>query len=249
MLFLFKDHKINPKLGLISVFLLITTVLMSLGIWQLQRAKEKRAIEAATSEQNNDSLLWIGDPLLDEIDNEYQKGAAQGYFDNKHTMLLDNQIYQGRAGYYVLTPLRLANSKKGLLINRGWVPASLYREKLPQVEDASSLLITVHGILHRPSNPPFFLGEKESLDSAGWPKLVQYMDLNKLQFKIGYSLQPLILQLALNEPYGFTRPWLSSTPVIGSQRHIAYAIQWFTMSVIAVIVFVVLYRREFSNKK
>jgi cytochrome oxidase assembly protein ShyY1 len=36
---------------------------------------------------------------------------------------------------------------------------------------------------------------------------------------------------------------------MGPQRHIAYAIQWFAMALIVVVVFVVLYRREFDSRK
>jgi cytochrome oxidase assembly protein ShyY1 len=249
MSFLFKGKRPWFKLGFIMVFLLIIAMLASLGIWQLQRAEEKRAIEIALRERSSSAPFWIGDAPLQVLNSEYRKGTAQGQFDNEHTMFLDNQIYQGRAGYYVLTPLRLARSESAILINRGWVPINLYRQQLPQVDDAPSSLVTVRGTLRRPLQAPFFLGGEESWKSAGWPKLIQYVDLKKLQLEVGYPLQPLVLQLASDEPYGFVRPWLSPVLAMGPQRHIAYAIQWFAMALIVVVVFAVLYRREFDSRK
>jgi cytochrome oxidase assembly protein ShyY1 len=249
MSFLFiKGKRPWLKLGFIMVFLVIIAMLASLGVWQLQRAGEKRTIEIALRERSNSAPFWVGDAPLQVLNSEYRKGIAQGRFDNEHTMFLDNQIYQGQAGYYVLTPLRLVRSESAILINRGWVPINLYRQQLPQV-DAPSSLVTVHGTLRRPSQAPFFLGGEESWKSAGWPKLIQYVDFKKLQLEVGYPLQPLVLQLASDEPYGFIRPWLSPVLTMGPQRHIAYAIQWFAMALIAVVIFAVLYRREFGSRK
>ena len=247
MPFLFKGKKPWFKLGFVIVFLLVIVMLASLGVWQLQRAEEKRTIETALRERSNSAPLWVGDVPLQVLNSEYRKGIARGQFDNKHTMFLDNQIHQGRVGYYVLTPLRLVNSGSGILVNRGWVPANLYRQQLPQVDDTRHALTTVHGTLRQPSKAPFFLGAEGSWKLAGWPKLIQYVDIKKLQLEIGYPLQPLVLQLASSEPYGFVRQW----PVlaVNTQRHIAYAAQWFVMALVAVIVFVILYRREFNSKK
>jgi cytochrome oxidase assembly protein ShyY1 len=244
---LFKSKKSWSPAGFIAVFLLLIAILASLGIWQLQRAEEKRAIETILRERGNGEPLWVGDTQLQVPDSEYRRGVAQGQFDNKYTMFLDNQIYQGRAGYYVLTPLRLTRGKSAILVNRGWVPSSSYRQQLPQVDDTPHSLVTVRGTLRRPLQAPFFLGGKESWKSADWPKLIQYVDIKKLQLEVGYPLQPLVLQLASDEPYGFVRQWPGFAA--SAQQHIAYAIQWFAMALIAVVLFIVLRRREFGNQK
>lgn len=223
-------------------------VLTSLGVWQLRRAGEKQAIEMALKERGDRKPLQIGNTQLQAVDGEYRKGIARGRFDNKHTLFLDNQVYRGQAGYYVLTPLRLDGSENAILVNRGWVPANLYRQQLPQIEDTPRSLITIHGTLRRPFKAPLFLGGEESWGSAGWPKLIQYIDISKLQPEVGYTLQPLVLQLASDEPYGFVRQWPPALTV-GPQRHIAYAIQWFAMAFIAMVVCVILYRRTFSGKQ
>jgi surfeit locus 1 family protein len=235
----------NPRLiRTIVVFLLIITLLISLGVWQLQRAEEKRAIEAVLKERSADEPLWIGEAELQRQHDEYRRACAEGQFDSVYTLFLDNQIHQGQAGYYVLTPLRLAEGAGALFVNRGWVPMGLDRQQLPEIDTPRSL-VTVCGSLRAPSQAPFFLGNEENMQSSGWPKVVQYIDIGALQIQIGYPLQPLVLQLDADEPYGFVRQW--PAPPTNAHQHIAYAIQWFAMALIVAVVFVVLHRRRVSG--
>jgi surfeit locus 1 family protein len=235
----------NPRfMRTVVVFLLIVIILISLGAWQLRRAEEKRAIEAALRERSASEPLWIGDAELQVQDNEYRRAIAKGRFDSAHTVFLDNQIHHGQAGYYVLTPLQLVRGARAILVNRGWVPMGLNRQQLPKVDTPHSL-VAVCGSLRSPPQAPFFLGDEGSLQSANWPKVVQYVDVESLQAQLGYSLQPLVLQLAADEPYGFVRQW--PAPPTSVHQHIAYAIQWFAMALVVVVIFVVLHRRRFDS--
>ncbi|CAH9019847.1 SURF1 family protein [Candidatus Nitrosacidococcus sp. I8] len=223
-------------------------VLSSLGFWQLRRADVKRSIELALEERGSDVPILIGDKRLNQKTDEYRKIIVEGHFDNQHTMLVDNQIYQSQVGYYILTPL-LYKENKAILINRGWIAANLDRQKLPPIELTDNLVVTVLGTLYHPfKKPPFYLGKEEDWESSGWPKLIQYMDIEKLELELGYSLQPLIIQLDPNQPNGFARSWPSSPSEMGTQRHIAYAIQWFSMAFIAFGIFIVLIKREINNQ-
>lgn len=242
MSFQFKGKGLWPKLRLIGVSLVVVAVLVSLGIWQLRRADEKRAIETMLQERSTSEPLWVGEAKLQLPTSEYRQARARGRFDSAHTIFLDNQIHKGQAGYHVLVPLRLVDGEGAILVNRGWIPRGLDRQQLPAVDTPDSQ-ITVHGILRRPYKAAFFLGNERSRETSGWPKRVQYVDLDRLESQLGYALQPLILYLALDEPYGFVRQWSALPTTMSAQRHIAYAIQWFAMAIIAVVVFVILYRR------
>ncbi|ADE13287.1 conserved hypothetical protein [Nitrosococcus halophilus Nc 4] len=229
------------------VSLLVTAILASLGVWQLQRADEKRTIEAALRERSASEPLWVGRDRLSLPDSEYRQGIAEGRFDGAHTVFLDNQIQESQAGYHVLVPLRLASeSGSAVLVNLGWVPMGLDRQQLPQVDIPHSQ-VTVRGTLRRPPRAPFFLGDEGTQETSGWPKLVQYVNTEQLQSKLGYPLQPLVLQLAPDEPYGFVRQWPELPTSV--QQHIAYAVQWFAMALVAVVVFVILYRRSFDGNE
>lgn len=242
----FKGTNRWPKLGFIIASLLVIAILASLGVWQLWRADEKRAIEAALEERGTSEPLRVGKTRLRIADSEYRQGVAQGWFDSAHTMFLDNRIYEGHAGYHVLAPLRLTNGGCAVLVNLGWVSMGLDRQQLPVVDTPDSE-ITAHGTLRRPPKAPFFLGDEEGREPAGWPRRVQYVDLEQLRTQLGYCLQPLVLQLAPNEPFGFVRQW--PTFPAGAQRHIAYAVQWFAMALAAMAGFIILYQRNFGNSE
>lgn len=226
--------------------LLVIALLASLGIWQLRRADEKRTIETALEERGTSEPLRVGKARLQIADSEYRQGIAQGWFDSAHILFLDNRIHEGHAGYYVLVPLRLANGGCATLVNLGWVSMGLDRQQLPVVDIPDSE-ITVHGTLRRHSKAPFFLGDEGRQKPAGWPRRVQYVDLERLRTQLGYCLQPLVLQLAPNEPFGFVRQW--PEPPAGAQRHIAYAVQWFAMALAAMVGFIILYQRNFGNSE
>lgn len=228
-----------------AVSLLVTAILISLGVWQLGRADEKRAIETALKERSASAPLRVGKDRLQLPESEYRQGVAQGRFDGSHIIFLDNQIHEGQAGYHVLVPLRLTDREESaILVNLGWTPMGLDRQQLPAVDPPQSQL-TVRGTLRRPPQAPFFLGDEESRESSGWPKRVQYVSTEQLQSQLGYSLQPLVLQLAPDGPYGFLRQWPGLPTSV--QQHVAYAVQWFALALIAGVVFVILYRRSFAG--
>ena len=56
---------------------------------------------------------------------------GRGVFVPERTVLLDNKVRHHRAGYEVVTPLRLNGVH--VLVNRGWVEAGRTRADLPQV--------------------------------------------------------------------------------------------------------------------
>ena len=94
---------------------------VSLGLWQLERAAYKESIELKFEQRLGEPyLLFSAQQDLSNI--EYRKLELRGRFDNTHNLLVDNQLHQGRAGYYVLTPLLLDDSDKIILVNRGWAP-------------------------------------------------------------------------------------------------------------------------------
>jgi surfeit locus 1 family protein len=104
-----------------SIALTATAMLVfsALGWWQLERAAYKEAIEVKFEQRLKEpyQLLSSTDDLTDI---EYRKLLLKGRYDNTRNLLVDNQLHRGRAGFYVLTPLLLADSDFVILVNRGW---------------------------------------------------------------------------------------------------------------------------------
>ena len=95
---------------LIPAVLIVATIafLASLGLWQLDRANEKRAIEASIQKANTGIVELISDEnrLLEK---EYYQVRLKGQYLSNKQFIYDNQIVDQVSGYYVLTPFKLEN--------------------------------------------------------------------------------------------------------------------------------------------
>ncbi|SMN01945.1 Cytochrome oxidase biogenesis protein Surf1, facilitates heme A insertion [uncultured Candidatus Thioglobus sp.] len=212
--------------------------LVSLGFWQLERADEKRAIEAAiiVAQSSPAKLLQV-----DEIANkEHYQILLRGHYDSSKQFIYDNQIVNSNAGYYVLTPFVLEDSAKAtaILVNRGFVPWYGQREKLADiVVDEQQTTIQV-GLI----KPKTRIKLKAQTFAIKFPMLIQSLDLEQLSHYSGYQIIPMLAQLDINADNGFYRQW---SPFYGSvDKHLGYALQWFSMALVLSIIAIVLYRKN-----
>jgi surfeit locus 1 family protein len=211
---------------------------VSLGLWQLERAAYKESIELKFEQR-------LGEPYQsfsaqqDFGDIEYRKLKLRGRFDNARNLLVDNQLHQGRAGYYVLTPLLLDDSDRIILVNRGWTPWGDSRSETalisPPANDDG-----VTGIAFFPSEPALRLGEFELTNQ--WPQLIQHIDIDALQAQFSDRLIPFVLWLAPEHEGYYVREW---NPVwMRPEKSQAYAVQWFAFAMLALVFFIILNLRK-----
>jgi cytochrome oxidase assembly protein ShyY1 len=66
-------------------------------------------------------------------------------------------------------------------------------------------------------------------DDEGWPRVVQHVDLARIQEQLGVPLLPFVLRLSPASDHGYERDW----PVragLTLERHVGYAVQWFALA-------------------
>jgi surfeit locus 1 family protein len=213
----------------LTLFLLLLAVLFaSLGSWQTKRAMEKQTME----EQHQQALEL---PLKTAISQKsrFSRISVNGFYDRNRHFLLDNQIWQGRAGVYVFTPFYTTNDNV-ILVNRGWLPLPPDRKTLPEIPTPEDEII-LKGILNTLPVPGKMLGSADKLEQNNWPQLLTYMQLDDLSASLQQPLENWIVQLSQSAPTGFEgRDW---KPVfLSSDRHRAYAFQWFALTIAAMIM-------------
>ena len=223
-----------------SVVLTASAVLLfgALGWWQLERAAYKEAIELKFEQRLIEpyQLLSSTDDLSDI---EYRKLLLKGRYDNARNLLVDNQLHQGRAGFYVLTPLLLADSDFVILVNRGWAPWGETRYELAAIPEPDNVE-GVAGIAYFPSEPALRLGDVGSTEH--WPRLIPYIDIESLQAQFAGQLLPFVLWLAPEQEGYYVREW---NPVwMRPEKSRAYATQWFAFALLALVFFVILNLRK-----
>jgi surfeit locus 1 family protein len=162
----------------------------------------------------------------------YHNVEARGEFDPDRTVYLDNRLHQGRAGYQVVSPLKIAGSSRYVLVERGWVAAGPDRRQLPPVVTPAGE-VDIAGVA-TPANPPVF--ELSEQVQAG--KVWQNLTVDRYRSQFALDLQPTIIQQHSDLPDGLVRDW--QPPSLGIERHRAYALQWFSMALAILILYVVL---------
>ncbi|MFT5811908.1 MAG: surfeit locus 1 family protein [Rubritalea sp.] len=232
------NRRFNPSWLMTAITLAVVTIFATLGMWQLDRADFKDAIKAKFEARlATDYERFSAADSIADID--YRNLVLDGEFDVSRTILVDNKIFEGRAGYDVLTPFTLSVSRKVVLVNRGWVALGDSRDMLPVIKKPV-VLNNVKGIASLPSTEGFRMGVVSLVDS--WPQVVPYIDIEAMQGSFSGGLLPLVLWLAPDQPGYYQRSW---SPVWADpDKSRAYALQWFIFALIAVGLYLFLNLRK-----
>jgi surfeit locus 1 family protein len=227
--------------SVLALFLL--GLLIFLGLWQLERGAEKQRTVDEFALRTQDLPVRIDENWQSAEGLRFRSVSSEGRYDASHQYLLDNRTYHGRAGYHVLTPLRISE-ETGVLVNRGWVTGGARREQLPEVAAPRGETI-VQGMVAIPSQNAFLVGPA-GYESGGWPRVVQRVELATMERQLGYSLLPYVVQLDAANPHGFVREW---QPYVGisPERHRAYAFQWFSLALALVVIYFLVNTRRLAR--
>jgi surfeit locus 1 family protein len=218
------------------VVLCILPLLIALGFWQLDRAEQKRAfLDRQKQGMAAPALQLTAATPEDKEALRYRPAAANGHYDAGRQILIDNQVAEGKAGYFVLTPFILDGSEKAILVNRGWIPASRDRKVLPDLTLRNNPAQVIGRINHFPSVGIKLDGADQP--TAGWPAVVQVADSAVLSARLGYPLFPFMLELDKQAPEGYRREWREAK-VMPPEQHVAYALQWFGLAAALALLFV-----------
>ncbi|MCB1824731.1 MAG: SURF1 family protein [Candidatus Competibacteraceae bacterium] len=226
-------HFCPGRASTIAVILLLP-VLLALGCWQLDRAAQKAELQTTFAKRFAQPPVDLTEVDPADSSNRYLHVVASGRYDGVHQMLLDNQVHDGQPGYHVLTPLRMAGN--AILIDRGWVPLGESRQVLPDI-GVSTDDITIGGWLAQPASPGLRLGDAAGADQR-WPRVIPYVDYQRLSAILGYPLQPAVILLVPEAPGGYWRDWRPRFGGFGPERHRGYAVQWFALAVALIILYV-----------
>jgi len=231
----FGHRKFSPRPIPTLVTLLLLPILISLGFWQLDRAAQKREILGQFQQQQNEPALNLNKYAATQEFYPYQRVEVTGRFDAARHFLLDNKIYQGRAGYQVITPLLLPDSNEAILVNRGWIPQMASRQELPVIPTpVESLRIT--GQLKLEMGTALRLGES-GFQHDTWPRVVQWLEVEQIEKQLGYKVRNFVILQDPASPAGFVRDWYIKK--ISPEKNTSYAVQWFALALALVIIYLV----------
>lgn len=228
----------------LAAALLSVVLTARLGFWQLDRAGQKLSLQARM--QNRAALPPLAQAALAASADaapaqHFQRIELQGRWLPQHTVYLDNRQMNGKPGFFVLTPMLLAQGD-AVLVQRGWMPRNFMDRSALQPVPTPQAELQLLGRLAPPPAKLFSLGE------ADGGRIRQNLDLASFAKDIGLALRPLsVQQLAPARPAaatatdtdtqappaltlpddGLLREWPQVAVDVG--KHHGYAVQWFAL--------------------
>jgi len=226
-----KTFSWQPNAKLLLFVLLMTPLLISLGYWQLDRAQEKREILAEF--KANQESQPVGFEQLDvDLNLQYRQVQFVGELDASRRVLLDNRVRNGRPGYEIFEVLTLATSKLKVLVNRGWVQASLDRNQLPEIAPVLGQ-VKLRGTLYRVLKGGLQLDDGVRTVES-WPARIGWISTERATEVFADDFFTYQLRLDSDSVGALTTGW--PTVSVQPEKHTAYAVQWFVMAIVLLLL-------------
>ncbi len=227
-------------------------VLVRLGIWQLDRLAWRQEFNARVSAQlaAPELNLNVDIPVGDLYDMEYRAVVVSGRYDFDNEVLLRNQVWDGRLGYRVLTPLQISASPWLVYVDRGWIP---YEDgQLPaRARYPEWGTVVVHGMIRRPQEKADFGGVPDPTLTPGQTRLEVWnvVNLKRIGAESGLNLLPVWVQQAPDAAHSGL-PYRALPEIeITEGPHLGYALQWFTFAAILGLGYPFFLRRQLVNRR
>jgi surfeit locus 1 family protein len=235
------SRSFRPSIPATVALFLLVALFAKLGLWQ-----EKRAAEKAETEQKYQAATSVPFEMALAGGDRFAFIDVRGRYDHSRHILLDNQLWNGRAGVHVFTPFYTLDGT-AILVNRGWLPLAADRQTMPDIPTPQHETV-LRGILNTAPVPGRILGQADQLKQNKWPQLVTYLKIEDVAESLDTPLESWIIQLSNTEQAGFEgRDW---KPVfMSSERHKGYAFQWFALATAGIVLWIVTgFRKPSGNK-
>jgi len=192
---------------------------IGLGNWQTERAADKRATAAAQV------------PL-----------KLRGELLAQHTLYLQNRPHHGKPGYYVVQPLRQADGRN-VLVLRGWSAVNA----LPPAPRGEVIL---EGVRRQSLPRVLEVGTPDARTATDAGRAAgnvrQNMTVEEYAAWSGLALEPYVVEqrsgLVVTQlpapPDSLARDWPRADA--GAEKNDSYAIQWYSLAALSLILFLVL---------
>jgi cytochrome oxidase assembly protein ShyY1 len=122
-----------------------------------------------------------------------------------------------------------------ILVNRGWMPFTGYRERLPDVSLPADAPTTISGRVDELPASGLPSGRAGPAPGGEWPKLTSFPTHAELGAALDAKIQRRILLLDAHLPAGYVREW--TPPGMQPTRHFSYAIQWWGFAVVLLVLY------------
>ena len=225
----------NFKSKILIFAIIFVPITISLGLWQIERANEKKVIIS-----NYDKLLLSTPIALQKeqpLDNWQPIETVGAYQDL--VIYEDNAINSGKAGFKVY---HLFQNGDGtfIFVHRGFIERNLIKNNLPRIDTPVGKK-NIKGTTLFKQNNTFVKNIEESdiriIQEFNTSVLIERFPILKDRY-----LHPFLFNLDVRDADKF-QP-IEKPVNMTATKHIGYAIQWFGLCAALIILTIYAYRRK-----
>lgn len=218
-----------PRLVPTVAAVAMIALLVSLGRWQVSRAGEKQERQALLESRMREPVLHLSGGVADASAMVYRHVVAEGRYVPEGQVFIDNRLHLGRAGFHVMTPLRLASGAV-VLVNRGWIARDAQYPKAPPVAVPEGV-VTVAGLA---ATPPARYLELSPQAISG--NVFQNLSFARYREHARIDVMPFEILAAPPSP-GLAA--VEEQPDAGVAKHQEYALTWFSLAATVLVLWIV----------
>ncbi len=208
----------------------------TLAGWQAQRGQDKAFMIDRRGDFSESGLVEVRRGA--ELPQHGRRIRVTGHWQPGREVLLDNQTRGGRVGVHAWTPLRLGDAGPLLLVNRGWVEASPYREQLPDTGTLADGPVEISGLWRDLPRAGLAAAVGTCVAAPHWPQRLNYPSHEQLRCLYDEPLADGLLLMDPQLPGGLIREWADLG--LPPERHYGYAVQWAALALTALVLYLVL---------
>jgi surfeit locus 1 family protein len=237
-------RKRRSWIGLLVPAALAFAALIALGTWQIKRKAWKEGLIAALTERLAAPPVALPPPAawpsLDPADDEYRRVKFAATFDHGKEALVYAAASAFRPdvsgiGYWIFTPARLADGTS-VIVNRGFVPDAR-KDRATRAVGQITGPVEITGALRWPEPRHWF-------SPADNPARNLFYTRDPLAIAAAEGVRPVapfyVEQESPVPPGGLPQP--GKLVVHLRNEHLQYAITWYGLALVLVVVFVVFAR-------
>lgn len=214
--------------------LISALVFIRLGVWQLSRLSERRALNASALAARAMAPISLDDPVdaarLTGAGANNRRVRVTGRYDHAADIVIRGQSEGGVPGVRIITPFRPLRGDTAILVRRGFVTSGDARtvDLVSLHEDG---VVTVTGIAFEGPTTGVAGEAREEDGQLTW----RHLDLAALRERLPYPLQSYTI-LQLPDSSLPKLPRRDEPPGLDDGSHLSYAIQWFSFAITAIVV-------------
>ena len=215
------------------MFLFITTLTFTLGVWQLYRLNWKNDLI-----ENIESTIESPEFFEEKkIYNELTSVILNDRFNLiNNPIFIESKISQNKVGYHVLVPI-LFEDEAFSVLNLGWVPDKNKNKYINHLINLFNNFDEVRVYIRNfNSNKPLFVPEND-INQNIW------FHINKIDMQLFYEEE-------FNSQYYFVildtqiKKFINNPATNLNNNHLNYAITWFLLSLSSVVMLLIIRRKN-----